>query len=261
MALPLVKIPAKQIVVLTKFLQKVKKLRKRNLIECKSMKVSNTVVYFDRLHTLRAECCNSLSGQGLINVAASCVNLRVLSLSKCKQLFDHDLIEPMKVMTKLEELDLSFTNVSGKCFNSLPSFEGNLKKLKMNCCAKLIDESLFVILSRCKHLKYLDISATYVTGIPLKSLVLTKLTQLHLDFCPKLSAEVAMALPRTTPNLRKLSAYGIWLSGLDINLHQELTRNIQSLKVKHKSYIRPSKDYSQQVLFMITGCNFHTSWN
>ena len=47
MALPLVKMPAKLIVVLTKFLQKVKKLWKRKLSECKSntsMKISNTVV-------------------------------------------------------------------------------------------------------------------------------------------------------------------------------------------------------------------------
>ena len=190
---------------------------------------------FFRLHTLRAECCNSVSGQGLINVAISCVNLRVLSLAKCKQLFVQDLIEPLKVMTKIEDLDLSYTNISGKCLNSLPSPGGNLKRLIMNCCPKLIDESLFAIVSRCHLLKYLDVSATRIVGTALLKLVLTKLTQLHLDFCPKLSVEVALALPITTPNLRKLSVYGNWSNGFVYDLCEDLKKCIPNLKVSKLS--------------------------
>ena len=191
---------------------------------------------FLRLHTLRAECCNSVSGQGLINVAVSCITLRVLSLAKCKQLFDQDLIEPLKVMTNIEDLDLSYTNVSGKCLDSLPFPGGNLKRLTMNCCPKLIDESLFVVLSRCQLLRYLDVSATQVTGLPLRQLVLTKLTQLHLDFCPKLSVEVALALPLTTPNLRKLSVYGSWSNGFVYDICQELKKCLPNLKVPKLSH-------------------------
>ena len=164
-------------------------------------------------------------------MAVSCVNLLILSLAKCKQLFDQDLIEPLKFMTKLEDLDLSYTNISGKCFNSLPTSGGNLKRLTMNCCPKVVDESLFVILSRCKLLKYLDVSATRVAGQPLQDLVLPKLTQLHLDFCPKLSAAVALALPLTTPNLRKLSVYGNWSNGFVYDLCQELKKCIPNLQV------------------------------
>ncbi len=108
----------------------------------------------------------------------------MFSIAKCKQLFDQDLTEALKALTKLEELDLSYTNISGKCFVALRD-PRNLSSLRMNCCPKLKDDTLHVVLTQCQYLRRLDVSATSVTGAPFQRLVLTMMRRLYLDFCPR----------------------------------------------------------------------------
>jgi hypothetical protein len=51
-------------------------------------------------------------------------------------------------MSRIEELDLSYSNVSGRCFEAFRDPSQSLKRLRMNCCPKLNDDALYIVLTQ-----------------------------------------------------------------------------------------------------------------
>lgn len=165
------------------------------------------------LSSLSLDCCSSLSGVGLLYIAASCPALTYFSVSKNKQLSDADFCPAFKHgLDKLEEFNVSYANINGQC---LSAFRGQvLKRLHVNSCPKVKDETgLQSMLSKnCDSLLFLDLSGTSVTGtVFCQVMVMKNLKQLLLDFCSKLNRDILKVAfsQHQVPRLKKLSLYGV----------------------------------------------------
>ena len=157
------------------------------------------------LSFLALECCPSLNGQGLQNVAKTCPHLIHFSVSLNKQLDDNDLEMAFKSgLAQLKIFQACYTNINGSCFKHFQSLE--LKKLVMHSCPKLKDEGLKMYLNRCKCLLFLDVSVSAIDGSCFGAIGshLPSLKYLYLDYCQHLKPFVHFA---HLPNLKYLSLF------------------------------------------------------
>lgn len=165
------------------------------------------------LNTLILECCSSLNGQGLQNMASSCPQLKHLSLSMNKQLTDEDLSLAFKAgLRNLEVFLADYVNINGSCFKHFKAYD--LKKLSIHSCSKIKDEfGLKEYLgSNLKKLSYLDLSVSNITGILFEGIEMPSLKSLYLDFCNKLCNQNLRCLD----NFQKLKSLSIF--GCDVEI-------------------------------------------
>ena len=85
---------------------------------------------------LSLDCCASLKGSGLQNIAASCPNLTYFSISMNKQLNDDDLSMAFRYgLKKLKYFYANYVNINGSCLQLCQSY--NLRKLSLHSCSKV----------------------------------------------------------------------------------------------------------------------------
>ena len=156
----------------------------------------------------------STIGAGLSCVAASCPALKTLSLAKNKQLQDNDFEIAFKIgFNNLVELDCSYNNITGQCFEPLKG--DKLEKINLNCCSRLANRGLLILFKKCNVslLRYLDISVTKISDALFSSipnLRLSGLKTLYMDFCASItSTALEETLFLVCPCLKFLSIYGI----------------------------------------------------
>ena len=138
--------------------------------------------------------------------------MKVLSLAKNKQLQDSDFENAFKTgLHKLTSLDCSYSNLTGQSLKYLNC--DVLKRLNINCCSKLKNKGLLVLLKNCNtSLQYLDISVTKVNdelfySIPKQHL--SGLKSLFIDFCSAINLSCLKdTLFESFHGLKNLSMYG-----------------------------------------------------
>ena len=138
--------------------------------------------------------------------------MKVLSLAKNKQLQDSDFENAFKTgLHQLTSLDCSYTNLQSQSLKYLNC--DVLEKLNINCCSKLTNEGVFVLLNNCTpRLQYLDISVTKVNDELFYSIPkhhLSGLKSLFIDFCPAITLSCLKdTLFESFPRLKYLSMFG-----------------------------------------------------
>ena len=132
-------------------------------------------------------------------------------------------------MRNLVDLDLSYTNVGGKFAKTAagkPPFR--LRKLAMNCCPRVKDDTLGSLLVKCPNLVQLRVSGTNIKGKVFSDprFAADRMKSLSLDFCSKLSpATIAELIKgKKFKQLKCLSAVGNTVQGFDeqflLNIHE-----------------------------------------
>ena len=178
-----------------------------------------------RLTELILDGCGSLSGQGMMNIARSCTRLKKLSLAKNKQLTDDDLADFFKAGLKdLEDLNVSYTNIKGFCFN----FLAKLQRLNISSCIKFKDEGLKVLLERLgDELQHLDVSASGITDFRTEK-NLCRLKTLRVEFCTKMKrdSKVIETLCQQADNFEALHLYGSFIDASKCALFMHLLQTL-----------------------------------
>ena len=152
-------------------------------------------------------------GLGLSCIAVSCSSLKVLSLAKNKQLQDSDFEIAFKTgFNNLISLDISYSSLTGQCFNNLncPS----MRKINVNCSSRLKTKGALILLTRVGNtLQHLDLSVTKIDDDffnTLRNFNSNAVKTLYLDFCESISLlRLQESLPESFPSLKVLSIFGI----------------------------------------------------
>lgn len=183
-----------------------------------------------KLTYLSLECCSSLNGQGLQNIAMSCLQLEYLSLSLNKQLNDEDLVLAFKSgLSKLKTFRADYTGINGSCFKYFKSLD--LQELSLHSCQKLKDDLASIFQARMVKLHTLDLSASNITGDFFEEpLILPNVKRLYLDFCPQICH---LNIDRIE-KLRQISLFGT----------QNLT-NLDEIKKKIRKVVSSSGSESE----------------
>ena len=174
---------------------------------------------FAELKTLNLSNCSSLTDQGLLKMLSMCgiklqhldfsdtnvtgqglgefqnkfADLQALNLCDCPQLTNQGLLEILSMCgTKLQDLEVMRTNITGQGLGKLQGKFANLKKLELKFCPSLTDQGLLEVLRMCGiKVQDLDIGSTNITGQGLEELQkkLADLKKLSLTYCHSLTDE------------------------------------------------------------------------
>ena len=93
-----------------------------------------------------------ISGQGLDQPSEKFVNLKTLNLHYCSRLTDQGLLKILKICgSKLQNLDISRTNITGKGLDQLQGkfSDLNSRDLELAYCSRLTDQGRLEVLGIC----------------------------------------------------------------------------------------------------------------
>ena len=131
-----------------------------------------------------------ITGQGLEELQEKFADLKALSLYCCKNVTDQGLLKVLRMCgTKLQDLDITGTNITGQGLEKMQEKFADLKALNLSYCSRLTDQGLLKVLRMCgAKLQDLDISGTDISGQGLEELQekFADLKALNLRLCRNL---------------------------------------------------------------------------
>ena len=147
---------------------------------------------------------SDITGKGFHVLQGKFKNIELLRLRDCFRLTQQGLLEILMMCGgKLQDLDISGTNITGQGLEELQGKFGDLDTLELRGCSSLTDQGLFKILRMCGNkLHYLNIYDTKATGQGLEELQIkfANLKILHLGSCPNLTDQGLLNILRTCGN-------------------------------------------------------------
>jgi len=175
-----------------------------------------------------------LTLQDLDQLAQYFPNIKQLSLSGYKGV--NEMVEHLKGFSKLEALDLSRTDVTGRTFNQLPK---SMKALKCDWCKNLLDEGLGYLSET--SLENLDVSFTNIKGTTFGKFPKT-LKAFKCSACHNLCDEVFAQLSHTQLeylDMQVLDIFGMTLHQLPATLQYlrlDACHNLNDNSLEHLSH-------------------------
>ena len=159
----------------------------------------------------------NITGQGLEELHGKFADLKTLDLSWCGSLTDQGLLKVLMISgSKLQDLNITQTNITGQGLDELKGKLADLKTLSIQWCSSLTDQGLLKVLRICgTKLKDLDISSTGITGQGLEELQgkFVDLRTLNLDFCYSLSDQgFSEIINISGPLLETVKLFDSWMS-------------------------------------------------
>ena len=129
----------------------------------------------------------NVTGQGLDDLQGKFAYLEILNLNQCRSLTDQGLLKVLRMCgSKLQDLDISETSITGQGLEDLQGKMADLKTLTLRCCSSLTDQGLLMILMMCgTKLLNINISITDITGQGLEEMEgkFADLKTLNLEDC------------------------------------------------------------------------------
>jgi hypothetical protein len=152
--------------------------------------------------------------------------LRSLSLHFCQELVEEEL--DFKNMQQLTELDVRFTDISGKQLG----FPDHLRILDVSSCKKLNEKVFFQLLKKLKKLKSLNISLLYING-DYFCLIPTGLLELYCVYCEHIKKGNLKKLANLK-NLKRLDIRGSYNN--DRKIIDYLRKKLGKIKIDYIDY-------------------------
>jgi len=188
--------------------------------------------------------------------------LKVLSLYECRNIKDPSFYEFSLKCRKIEELNISFTDISLKQISEKLFFE-NLKKVKFNDCLNIQQQSFYNFFQNHPNLEQVSLSGANfkldVNNLP----ILPNLQKLDISACiEELNKEDLLKILKQYPKLSKLNFDEIKLSDDLSNLldqfndssftNQELINKLQgNRKRKRAEEIKSNKRHKSNPFYQI----------
>ena len=94
----------------------------------------------------------------IIELSRCCSNLRSLSIGSSFRITDVGMVELFHNCNKIEELDISLTNITDIAIFEMCYFCKRIQSLIIKGCKRISDDSILLLAKHCNSLKSLDIS-------------------------------------------------------------------------------------------------------
>ncbi|KAH7291650.1 hypothetical protein KP509_29G026300 [Ceratopteris richardii] len=193
------------------------------------------------LESLMLNGCTEVSDAGLVLLAFNCRNLRSVSLKWCVGITDNAVLAIAAYCLKLEELDVSYTEITNASISAVCKLE-SLWKLNLAACSRVDDQALRSLKSASRSLQTLDISRCPVItyegvmelangGLPLRSLMMS---YCHIVVDPMLQSFGKFK------NLRTVRFDACDMSTVELGLIGKYCMNLEELSLSKCKGIRDS---------------------
>eukprot|EP01102_Stenamoeba_stenopodia_P013095 TRINITY_DN4198_c0_g1_i1.p1 TRINITY_DN4198_c0_g1~~TRINITY_DN4198_c0_g1_i1.p1 ORF type:complete len:664 (+),score=87.88 TRINITY_DN4198_c0_g1_i1:70-2061(+) len=147
--------------------------------------------------------CYLLNNKTLMTIVSNCKLITKLILRECSSLSDPAVGYAVNELA-LEELDLSWCQLDGTCFEGIETARSKLsfKRLVLSWCLRMKDEHIAQLVRHCSNLRALDISwrSHSPDDILLESITThgTQLLALEMISCPVVHIESLYGLSKLT---------------------------------------------------------------
>ncbi len=176
------------------------------LARCKNLAPSSIrlipSLYPLRIVKLVLDGCAQLTDDVLLEVTTNCLNLTVLSLSKCN-LVSSNAFASISTCTRLEKLGVAQTKIDDAALSQIASACGGIYALDVHSCARLSDASLSVVAEKLRELKTLNLNYCQEISDSFARVGenLPALKRLSAAWC-RVSEEIASKISLTCKSLR-----------------------------------------------------------
>ena len=181
-----------------------------------------------QLTSLDLKSCRNITGEGFHVLQDKFANMEKLTLASCVRLSQQGLLEILMMCgSKLQDLDISRTKITGHRIEELQGKLADLKTLNLQCNLSLTDQGLLKVLRMCgTKLQDLNISNTIINGQGLDELQgkFAYLETLNLRNCSRLTDQGLLSvLKMLKGKLQDLDISDTHITGIGLDkLHGKL---------------------------------------
>ena len=182
----------------------------------------------------------NITGQELDELQGTFGYMKTLNLQYCSRLTDQGLFKILSMCgSKLQDLNITNTNISGQGLDELRGKLADIKTLKLRLCRFLTDQSLLKMLRMCgRKIQDLDISRTNITGQEQDEFQakFTDMKTLNLQGCLKIEDQgLLKILSKCGSKLRDLDISSTNITGQGLDQLQGKFSDIKTLNLENCS--------------------------
>ena len=160
-------------------------------------------------------------------------NMEKLNLASCKRLTWQGQVKVLRMCgTKLQDLDISETNITGQGLEELQGKLADMKTLNLGHCSRLTDQGLLKVLRMCgSKLQDLNIYGTRISGHGLEELQgkFVDLKTLNLESCRSITDQGFCEMINISGLL--LETVIVWGSNISTEVKNRIRLNRPNLRI------------------------------